>query len=193
MAGRCLPVELNYVRVYVQARPMPLLYVSEKQINFLMSSVESAGPVKVRVVTEGITGPEIPVTLVDAAPALFSMAGGYAITTDAVGKLLTADAPAHGGDIVVIYLTGLGRTTPIPAVGEIPDYAASMLALASLKVTINGAPVDPTLIKYAGLTPASAGLYQINLFMLEGTANDPEIQVTAGTLTAQTGLKLPLR
>ena len=68
-----------------------------------------------------------------------------------------------------------------------------MLALASLKVTVNGAPVDPVLIKYAGLTPGSGGLYQINLFMLEGTANDPEIQVTAGTLTAQTGLKLPLR
>ena len=76
-AGRCLPVEMNYVRVYVQDQPMPLLFVSDGQVNFLMSSVESAGPVKVRVVTEGITGPEITVTLVDAAPALFSMAGGY--------------------------------------------------------------------------------------------------------------------
>ena len=193
LSGRCLPVEMNYVRVYVQDQPVPLLFVSDGQVNFLMSSTETAGPVKVRVVTEGISGPEIIVTLVDAAPALFSMAGGYVIAQDAKGNLLTADAPAHGGDIVVIYLTGLGRTTPNPAVGEIPNYAAPMLALASLKVTVNGAPVDPVLIKYAGLTPGSAGLYQINLFLLEGTANDPEIQVTAGTLTAQTGLKLPLR
>ena len=111
------------------------------------------------------------------------MTGGYVIAQDAKGNLLTADAPAHGGDIVVIYLTGLGRTSPNPAVGEIPNYAAPMLALASLKVTVNGAPVDPVLIKYAGLTPGSAGLYQINLFLLEGTGNDPEIQVTAGNLT----------
>ena len=76
--ARCLPVELNFVRVYVQDQPVPLLFVSDRQINFLMSSVESAGPVTVRVVTEGITGPEVTVTLVDAAPALFSMAGGYA-------------------------------------------------------------------------------------------------------------------
>ena len=62
-SGRCLPTEMNYVRVYVQDQPVPLLYVSDGQINFLMSSVEPAGLVKVRVVTEGITGPEIAVTL----------------------------------------------------------------------------------------------------------------------------------
>jgi uncharacterized protein (TIGR03437 family) len=201
-------VELNYVRVYVQDWPVPLLFVFDTQVNFLMSSAETAGPVKIRVVTEGITGPEITVTLVDSAPALFPMANGYVIATDATGKLLTADAPAHAGDTIVVYATGLGRTTPNPGVGEIPNYAASIcqtdqtaktptcspvLGLASLKVTLNGKAVDPQLIKYAGLTPGSAGLYQINLYLPEGTGNDPEIQVTAGNLTAQTGLKLPLR
>jgi len=193
LAGRCLPLELNYVRVYVQDRPVPLLFVSDGQVNFVMSSVETAGPVKVRVVTEGLTGPEITVTLVDAAPALFSMAGGYAIATDSAGKLLTADAPAHAGDIVVIYVTGLGRTLPNPAMGEVPSFAAPMVAPASLKVTLNGTGVDPMLIKYAGLTPGSAGLYQINLELPKETGNDPEIRVTAGSLAAQTGLKLPVR
>lgn len=189
----CLPLELNYVRVYVQDRQVPLLFVSEGQVNFLMSSVELPGPVKVRVVTEGLTGPEITVTLVEAAPALFSMAGGFAIVTDAKGQLLTADFPAHAGDIVVIYVTGLGRTSPNPAMGEIPGYPASMLAPGSLKLTLNGKAVDPLLVKYAGLSPGSAGLYQINLYVQDGTGEDPEIQVTAGTLTAQGGLKLPLR
>ena len=193
LAGRCLPLELNYVRVYVQDRPMPLLFVSDGQINFLMSSVESAGPVKVRVVTEGIAGPEITVTLVDAAPALFGMAGGYAIATDAAGKLLTADVPAHAGDIVVIYATGLGRTFPNPALGEIPSYAAPMLAPGSLKVTLNGTGVDPMLVKYAGLTPGSAGLYQINLEIPKDTGSDPEIRVMAGSVATQGGLKLAVR
>jgi uncharacterized protein (TIGR03437 family) len=149
--------------------------------------------VKIRVVTEGITGPEITVTLADAAPALFPIAGGYAIATDPAGKLLTADAPAHAGDIVVIYLTGLGRTSPNPAMGEIPSYAASMVAFASLKVTLNDVAVDPMLIKYAGLTPGSAGLYQINLELPREIGSDPEIRVTAGNPAAQTGLKLPVR
>jgi uncharacterized protein (TIGR03437 family) len=193
LAARCLPLELNYVRVYVQDQPVPLLYVGPGQVNFLMSSVETAGPVKIRVVTEGITGPEIVVTLVDAAPALFSMAGGYVIAQDVKGNLLTADAPAHAGDTVVVYITGLGRTSPNPAVGEIPGYAATMLAIASLKVTLDGTALDPPLIKYAGLTPGSAGLYQINIYVPEGAHNNPEIQVTAGNLPAQTGLKLPVQ
>ena len=193
LAARCLPLEMNYVRVYVQDQPVPLLYVGPSQVNFLMSSVETAGPVKLRVVTEGITGPEIVVTLVDAAPALFSMAGGYVISQDTKGNLLTADAPAHVGDTVVVYITGLGRTSPNPAEGEIPGYAANMLAIASLKVTLDGAAVDPSLIKYAGLTPGCAGLYQINLYIPEGAHNNPEIEVTAGNLPPQTGLKLPVQ
>lgn len=191
--GRCLPLEMNYVRLYVQDQPVPLLFVSDKQVNFLMPSAETAGPVRVRVVTEGITGPEISVTLVDAAPALFSMAGGFVIATDAKGNLLTADAPAHVGDIVVVYITGLGRTAPNPAVGEIPGYAAPMLALGSLKVTLNGKALDPVLVKYAGVTPGSAGLYQINIYLPEGTGADPEIQVLAGNQASQTGLKVPVR
>jgi len=43
---------------------------------------------------------------VDCAPALFTLAGGYTIATNVDGKLLTPDAPAHPGDIIVIYLTG---------------------------------------------------------------------------------------
>ena len=193
LSARCLPLELNYVRVYVQDQPVPLLYVAPGQINFLMSSVETAGPVKIRVVTEGITGPEIVVTLVDAAPALFSVTGDYVIAQDSKGNLLTADAPAHVGDTVVVYVTGLGQTSPNPTVGEIPNYAANMLAIDSLKVTLDGTAVDPSLIKYAGLTPGSAGLYQINIYVPDGTGIDPEIQVAAGNLPPETGLRLPVR
>jgi uncharacterized protein (TIGR03437 family) len=193
LGGKCLPVEMNYVRVYVQDRPVPLLFVSETQVNFLMSSLEPAGVVKVRVVTEGLTGPEIALTLVDSAPALFALPDGTAIATDSNNHLLTAAHPAHAHDIVVIYATGLGMTSPNPAIGEIPSYAASILPTAALKITLNGAPIDPILMKYAGLTPGSAGLYQINLEIPEGAGNDPELRVTAGNLPAPTSLKLPVR
>ena len=198
--GSCLPSELNYVRVYVQDSPVGMLFVSANQINFLMPNDKAPGPVTVRVATQGITGqnlsgPYAIVTLVPAAPALFPLGDGYLIATSADNQLLTAANPAHAGDTVVIYLTGLGRTTPNPVPGEIPAYAAQMIAgnLATLSVTLDGMAVDPTLIKYAGLTPGSAGLYQINLFLPDTTGNDPEIQVMAGNPTAQTGLKLPVR
>ena len=145
------------------------------------------------VVTEGLTGPEIAVPLVNAAPALFVQPGNVAIATDAAGKLLTADAPAHAGDIVVIYATGFGMTSPNPSNGEIPMYAASTLPSAALKVTLNGAAVDALYVKYAGLTPGCAGLYQINLELPVGTPADPEIRVSAGSFLAPSGLTLPVR
>jgi uncharacterized protein (TIGR03437 family) len=281
--AKCLPLEMNYVRAYVQDQPVPLLFVSPGQVNFLISSTEKPGPVKFRLVTQGITGPEVTITLADVAPALFPnpLAPGYAIAQDVKGNLLTPDNPAHPGDTIVIYATGLGQTSPNPAMGEIPTYAAPMLRFstsfigagpndvtagqeysgtglramyftvqidrsgtpdtfrwqkgtgaftngvpttgaaqtlsdgvivtfltthghkladqwqiniaATPVVTLNGDPVAPSLIKYAGLTPWSAGLYQINLYLPESAGNDPEIGVIAGSQAAQSGLKLPVR
>lgn len=193
ISGGMLPFELNYARVYVQDQPVPLLFVSDGQINFLMpTNIRTATPVPVRVVSEGITGPEIVINLADAVPALFPMPGGYAIATSADGKLLTADTPAHAGDTIVVYLTGLGVTSPNPVTGQILNVPAPALAAASLKIALAGKAVDPSLVKYAGLTPGSAGLYQINLVVPEGTGTDPEI-VVSGSVSGQTGLKLPVR
>ena len=197
ISGHCLPQELNYVRVYVQDQPVGMLFVSDTQINFVLPNVELPGDVTVRVATEGLSGPYVTVTLAPAAPALFPQpqASTYAIATSATNQLLTATAPAHAGDTVVIYVTGLGATTPNPAPTEIPNYAGVMIpaTLASLKVTLGGVAVDPSLIKYAGLTPGSAGLYQINLYIPAGTGIDPEIQVVAGTVGSQAGVKLPVQ
>lgn len=187
--GLCLPVEMNFVRVYVNGYPAPMLYVDPWQINFLIPSNLIPGPAVIQVLS-GIYGPEVTVTLVDAAPALFPMAGGYAIATDASGKLLTADAPAHPGDTVVVYVTGLGYTSPNPGLGAIPNSAWP--AVAAVKVALNGTALDPVRIKYAGVTPGSAGLYQVNLVLPDAGA-DPEIVVSAGSSAGQGGLKLAMR
>jgi uncharacterized protein (TIGR03437 family) len=186
--GNTLPLELNSAQVLVQNQPVALLFVSEGQINFVMSPVLIAGPVSVQVVTEGQAGPVITVTLVDCAPSLFA-SGDYALATSADNKLLTADNPAHAGDIVVIYLTGLGRTSPSFNPREIPQVAARILA--SLKITLGTMQVDPIYIKYAGLAPGWAGLYQLNLEIPKDTGADPEIRVT-GDVTSSP-LKLAIR
>jgi uncharacterized protein (TIGR03437 family) len=60
-------------------------------------------------------------------------------------------------------------------------------------VTLNGSALDPLLVKYAGVTPGCAGLYQINLYIPYGTGTDPEMRVTAGNLPAPAGLKIPVQ
>lgn len=188
-----LPTEINYARVYVSDQPVALFYVSDSQINFLMPSGMKPGNVTIRVVTEGVSGPYVTATLVDAAPALFSMAGGYAIATHADNTLLTADSPAHAGDIVIVYLTGLGWTSPNPTPGQIPNFAGQMVRLSDLKVFLGGSAVDPILVKYAGLTPGSAGLYQINLMLPANVGTDPEIRVAVAGQSSPGGLKLAVR
>ncbi|HLK63298.1 MAG TPA: IPT/TIG domain-containing protein [Bryobacteraceae bacterium] len=187
-----LPTTLNYTQVFVDNYPAPLFYVSNSQINFLVPANQSVGPAKIRVVSEGNTGAEVTITVVDAAPALFAMSGGYAIATHADNTLVTADSPARAGEIIVIYATGLGKTAPNTATGEIPWYPAQISALSSLQVSLGGAVVDPGLVKYAGLTPQSAGLYQINLAIPGNPGTDPELRVTVAGQTSSAGLKLPI-
>jgi uncharacterized protein (TIGR03437 family) len=192
VSGR-LPSELNFTQVFVDNFPAPLLYVSDGQINFLVPSTQAVGAVKIRVASQGNTGPEVTVTVVDSAPALFTIAGGYAIATHVDNSLVSPDSPAHGGEIIVVYATGLGKTVPNPATGEIPQYAAPIAALSALQVWLGGAVVDSGLIKYAGLTPSSAGLYQINLEVPGNPGTDPEVRVTIAGQSSPDGLKLAIR
>ena len=83
-----LPTTLGSVAVYIDNWPVPLIYVSPTQINFIIPGNEVDGGVPVRVVREGVTGPEITIQLTDAAPALFAFAG-YAIAADGTNKSLT--------------------------------------------------------------------------------------------------------
>ncbi len=184
-----LPVTLDRVAVYIDNWPAPLIYVSPTQINFIIPGNEIAGSVPVRVVREGVTGPEITLQLIDAAPALFAVAG-YVVAVHADGTLLTAVAPANAGDVVVVYATGLGKTQPNPAPGVIPLTPDPVIASSKPQVYLNGVAIDPPLIFYAGVSPYSAGLYQINLFLPTDTPTDPEIRVSVGTQMSLAGLLL---
>jgi uncharacterized protein (TIGR03437 family) len=188
-----LPKELNSTRVYVLDEPAPLLYVSDGQVNFLVPGDQLDGDVKIRVVREGVTGPEITVTLVDAAPALFQTAAGYAIAAHVDNSVIAPGSPAQAGEIIVVYACGLGRTQPNPAPGVIPQTAALIQRLSDLKVYLGGTAIDPGSILYAGLTPGSAGLYQINLVLPDDLGTDPEIRVAIADQSSPAGLKLAVQ
>jgi uncharacterized protein (TIGR03437 family) len=189
-----LPDHLDNVSVYVDNRLAPLLMVSQGQINFLVPSDEIAGVVPVRVVRQGVTGPEVSLTLGSVAPTLFPSTGGYAIAEDwnNSGAVITPDAPAKTGDTVILFATGLGPVMPAMGPFDIPGVAANITGLSSLKVLLDGVAIDSSLIKYAGVTPGCAGLYQVNL-VLPATGSDPQIQIVMGNQTSQGGLKLAVK
>ena len=190
-----LPTQLDSVSVYVDNHLAPLLMVSQTQINFLIPSDEIAGPALVVVVRQGVSGPQITVTLANAAPTLFPSTGGYVLAEDwnNSGAVITPDAPAHAGDTIILFVTGLGAVQVAQGVYEIPSLATSIANPSNLQVLLDGTAVDPMYIKYAGLTPGCAGLYQVNLLLPLNTGNDPLVQVTLGGQSSQPGLRLAVR
>ena len=195
-AGR-LPTSLNGVEVYIAGWPAPLFYVSATQINFLIPINRIASTVTVRVVREGWTGPETPITLLEAAPALFdsSAAPGYAIAQKWPDySLIAPGSPASPGDVVILYATGLGNTQNDPSTpDEIPQYPAKILNFNDLQVFLDGEQVDSANVLWAGFSPGNAGLYQVNMYLPEDTGPDPEIRLLMGSQSSAAGLKLAVQ
>src|SRR5438552_11609521 len=68
--------------------------------------------------------------------------------------------PAHAGDVIVIYLAGMGATNPAVASGQ-PSPSVEPLARVVVQPTVSVDGQNASII-YAGLTPGFAGLFQIN-------------------------------
>lgn len=195
ISGGFLPTELNSTIVYVGADansgvPAPLFYVSDSQINFVLpGNLGPQAPV-VRVVREGQSGPLVTLPYASSAPALFTTPAGFVLASHVDYTLVAPGTPAHPGETIVLWVTGLGKTVRDPLPGELPNYTALIQDLTVLRVTLAGVAVDPSRILYAGLTPLAAGLYQINLILPDTTPADPEIRVTVSSQTSAAGAKL---
>jgi uncharacterized protein (TIGR03437 family) len=192
--GGVLPTVLpsTGVRVLVNGLPGNPYYVSPTQINFLVPPNLLPGSSTVQLVIDGLAGPPITVTLGSAAPALFQLDQHNIIATRPDGSLITPAAPAQPGDVVVLYATGLGQTVPPAGYGELPRSAAPLQRLTDFQVLLDGNPVDPISILYAGIAPGFAGLYQINLELPGSTGSNPEIRIAVGDTIGIAGLHIPV-
>jgi uncharacterized protein (TIGR03437 family) len=89
--------------------------------------------------------------------------------------LNTAAAPARAGDTLILYALGLGSVTSTPAAGE----ATRFPPLAELReqpvLRIGGVAVA---VSFAGLTPGSVGLYQVQAVLPPNIPIGAEVPVT---------------
>ena len=186
---------LGGAEVWVSSTAAPLLYVSPGQINFLIPSNLSAGTVSVQVYRQGTVGPSVAITVVNAAPAPFVGVQNFALAEDWNQNyaLVNSANPAHPGDTIVLYLTGLGHTLPNPDPGTALSTAAPIANPTELSLLLNGAAINSTLILYAGLTPNFPGLYQINFMLPMNTATNPQITISMAGQTSPAGVLLAVR
>lgn len=194
ISGGVLPLGLpgSGVNVIVGGILATVYYVSPTQINFLVPSILLPGPTNLQVVSSGTSGPLIPLDLKGAAPGLYQLDATTAVATHLDGTVVTADAPAHPGEIVTLWATGLGDTVPPIIYRNIATQAAPLDRLADFTLLLDGAAVDPTLVLYAGIAPGFAGLYQINLRLPASVGPDPQVQIGVGDAVSPTGVLLPV-
>lgn len=155
-SGSTLPASLNGVEVSIGGRAAPLLYVSPGQLNVQVpfETEPGARPIVVRFDGEASQAASIQVATV--APFIFTYERGGIVVRNADFSLITPENPAAAGDIVLIYSTGLGQTTPVLETGKPAAYPPAA-ETARVQVTIGGRAAD---VVYSIASPGFAGLYQ---------------------------------
>ena len=165
-----LPTALAQSCVEVNGTPVPLLYVSNRQINAQLPN-NVTGSAALTIVTPGGESNSFYFTVSATAPTVFMSGAAGPLTGLAAvvrwnnGELVTPTNPIHPNDWLEIYLTGMGATTPAVPAGLPGPSNPYALAQTPPSVTLGGVPLT---ISYAGMAPGEVGVYQIDAFVPSG-------------------------
>ncbi len=190
--GTTLPLTLSGtgVKVMVGKVMAPILYVSPGQINFVVPSNLLPGDSEVQVGLDSRFGRPVRVRIDDVAPALFPLDPEFAVATHADGSVITREAPARGGEVIVLYATGLGQTSPRTSLGQIVQQPSFIARLWDFRVIVGNWEIPREDIQYAGTTAGFAGLYQVNIKLPDFLDRDPEIRIGFGDILSPADVRL---
>jgi uncharacterized protein (TIGR03437 family) len=159
-----LPTALGESCLTVNGVAVPVLFVSGQQINGqLPFNVDGNAQMTLR--TPGGISDNFNFSILSAAPSVFRSGtagpetGLATITRSDNGELITPTNPVHLGDSIVVWATGLGRTSPAIDSGMPSPSDPLPSAVIQPSLQLGGVALD---VQYAGLVPGSVGLYQIN-------------------------------
>ena len=173
--GSQLPFSLNGTRVSIAGKPAPLIYVSPNQLNVQVPIDAPTGVQTVTVDNGAGPGAAFSVNIASAAPAIF-FAPAAAVLKNANFSLVSAANPAHAGEVLLVYLTGLGQTTPPLATGRLVP-TASLPATRPVTATIGGRPAA---VVYSAASPGFTGLYQVAVTVPTGVTGSVPLQLQMG-------------
>jgi uncharacterized protein (TIGR03437 family) len=186
-AGNNLPTQLAGVSVAIDGKPAFVEYISPTQINVQAPADTATGTVNVVVTNNGAASPPATAQLQTVAPALFMTPAHNAIASVLPTYTpVTSTAPAKPGDMVVLWGTGFGPTTPPVPAGTIVTGAPVMSTPPV--VTVGGVQVP---VISSVLTTGTVGLYQITIQLPANVATGtPAVQASIGGLQTQSGVTL---
>jgi uncharacterized protein (TIGR03437 family) len=166
-----LATELGATQVVLGARPLPLLYSADGQVNAVIPYDVPPNSTQQLIVTNGPTlSVPAPVTIAETQPAVFATESGFGIVDDfkpgsGVGVPVDATHPISAGDAIVIYCVGLGPVNPPVAAGSAAPSSPPAITTNPVTVTIGGKPAQ---VFFSGLVGGLAGEYQVNAYVPKG-------------------------
>ena len=179
-------------------KTLPLWYVSPTQINAQLPCEMATGQVQIKVVTAAGESNIDTITVIARAPKIFTLdltGQGPGIVTTLDYQLLSAANPAAPGQTIVLWMNSMGASSgnPVagdPAPGSTPGSQPSILTEAAT-VTIGGLPGK---VSFAGLSPGSTGLFQVNVEAPFSVITGPvTVQITVGGVSSQANVTIPYR
>jgi uncharacterized protein (TIGR03437 family) len=185
--GNELPKTVEGVSAKFGEGKASVYYVSSNQVNLIMPDLQP-GPSKFRLSTTAGDSALFDVTANEFCPAAFMFDDQrYAVALYSDGVLARTPSingrSLRPGDVVSLYVTGLGPTSPAYRPGEI--VPVPLAAANQVRVTLGGVPAT---VQYAGLI--YAGLYQINVKIPAVAVGEQALSIEVGQAKSPTGVSL---
>jgi uncharacterized protein (TIGR03437 family) len=177
-----IPTALGDSCLTVNGLPIPILFVSPNQVNAQLP-FQAVGNVQLILRTPGGVSDTFNLTILPAAPSVFRAEDNPVIVRTKNEFLVTPSNPVHKRDILVIYLTGLGATAPLVEPGAPAPASPLAQAVTPPTVTLGGVPLQ---VQFAGLSPGSVGLYQINVSVPSNVPLGLQVPLTINQGTSST-------
>jgi uncharacterized protein (TIGR03437 family) len=190
-----LPTTLANTSVVIGGMAIPLFDVininGTEQIS-AQAPFELAGQQSVSIVIDNGRALSIPVqvTVAPAQPGIFLPDGvDGAFLHGADNSLVNAAKPASAGEVVVLYLTGLGAVIPPSTTGAVASSTVLSNTIIQPTVTVGSAAAT---VAFSGLAPALVGLYQINFTVPPSTPSGSIAVIVTANGVASNTAKLPV-
>lgn len=201
-------------------RPGRILFVNDTQVNFETPEFPpGADTAQVQAVInrgEGnseIRSAAVTVNLAALAPGLFTFGGGgrpwpfgegpAAAVNGVTGQIIApAEAAFPGavlarpGDVILLFGTGFGATTPDFGPGELADLDPANLPLIDVNITVelDGVALPPEAVLYAGAAPDLLGMEQFNIRLPDNLAPGRyALTIRAGNTVTQAEVFIEIR
>jgi uncharacterized protein (TIGR03437 family) len=186
-----LPKTLGGVQVLINGIAAPIYYVTPGAIAAIVPYGTTTAIATIQVVNSQGSSNTLTAYVGATAPGVY-VSNGYGIAQHTDYSLVSASNPAHPGDVLLVYMTGLGDVSPAIADGAIGPIPVSTTVVPPCSATVTTGCFDAYIgtaaatIVITEIVPTISGDYVLALTVPSGVTAGDQILSIAGpnSLTA---------